>query len=166
MNKNWYISRSKIHGRGVFASRMFNRGETIFLIKGRPVHLNVHNHSKAKIGSRWIGVGKDAWVNPHIPANTINHSCEPNTGIKGRVHVVALHTIRPNEEVTVDYSTTEIDKFWSMRCSCKARRCRGTIQSIQFLPTRTIKRYLPFVNTLFKKIYAKTHLKLKVTMLK
>jgi SET domain-containing protein len=45
--------------------------------------------------------------------------------ISGHLMVLALHDIRPGEEITVDYvSTMHSDR---KRCTCKTPGCRGKI---------------------------------------
>ena len=83
----------------------------------------------------------------------MNHSCNPNTGIKGKVRFYAIKNIYKDEEITFDYSTSEVDIYWSMRCKCGANNCRGIIRSIQFLPETTFKRYLPYIPSNFQDIY-------------
>lgn len=61
------------------------------------------------------------------------------------------------EEIIIDYSTTEIDKFWHMKCNCGSKNCRKEIQSIQFLPKKVYNKYTPCIPTYFMKVYNKCH---------
>ena len=56
----------------------------------------------------------------------LNHSCDPNTGIQGQILFAAMRDIRPDEELTHDWATTDDDDY-RMRCHCGARNCRGLI---------------------------------------
>jgi len=105
----------------------------------------------------WVGFGKDKWLEVGSPAVYINHSCQPNAGIKGRVTVVALKNILKGEEIKLDYSITEEDLLWQLEypCNCGTKDCRKIIRSIQGLPEKTFKKYLPFVPTYFRKVYEK-----------
>jgi hypothetical protein len=60
------------------------------------------------------------------PVDYMNHSCEPNCGVRGSVVVVARRDIQPGEELTFDYGTTDTDR-WTLECRCGARQCRGRI---------------------------------------
>ncbi|MBI5892633.1 MAG: SET domain-containing protein-lysine N-methyltransferase [Deltaproteobacteria bacterium] len=84
-------------------------------------------------------------------------SCNPNAGIKGNITFVALKNIRKDKEITFDYSISEHDVFWKMKCCCEQRGCRKIISSIQFLPIKTFKKYLPYIPTYFKKVYLKKY---------
>jgi uncharacterized protein len=58
----------------------------------------------------------------------INHSCESNTKVVGRLVIVARRDISAGEELTVDYGTIAAgDHIWHMTCHCGSARCRRTI---------------------------------------
>lgn len=152
-----YIGKSGIHGNGIFAKKNIKRGEIICVLKGEIVVFEVKNEKDSEYGPNWVGIGKNLWIDPLPPIRYINHSCNPNTGIKGRVVIVALKNIKKGEEFFLDYSIVDEDKFWQMKCSCGAKNCRKIIRSIQFLPVKTFKKYLPYVPTYFKKVYMKYH---------
>ena len=153
MVRDLHISNSNIHGHGVFAKKNFKRGDFIFLIKGKTVKWQVHNLKDSLYGPDWIGINKNTWVDPSGPAKFLNHSCNPNAGIQGKVKITALRDIKKGEEITIDYSITEIDELWHMKCNCGSKACRGTIRSIQFLPKKIYNGYIPYMPTYFKKIY-------------
>jgi hypothetical protein len=127
LGRSWHINRSRIDGLGVFAARRFAAGEPIMRLQGR-VKRGYHDPEH---GPNWIGFGPNAWIDPSRPLDTINHSCEPNARFgRGRM-LEALREIAVNEEITVDYSTTETDPDWTMACSCGSSRCRHGLHAIQ-----------------------------------
>ena len=69
------------------------------------------------------------------PGLYINHSCNPNSGIKNSVKIVAMKNIRRGEEVTFDYSTSESEKGWYLICHCENKNCRLIIRSYKSLST-------------------------------
>jgi len=148
---------SKIHKSGIFALRDIKQGELIDYVRGPLRHLHIKSKEEADIGPNWIGVSARSWIDPKWPFNYINHSCNPSTGIEGRVRCRAMRDIRKGEEVTMDYATTEASPFWKMRCLCKQPNCRKTIRAIQFLPYSRFKKYLPLVPTYFQKVYYAYH---------
>ncbi len=148
-----YITNSRVHGRGVHAARDIKKGETIFLIKGKPVRLVIHSQKDSKIGPHWVGIKRHHWIDPVSPASFLNHSCNPNAGIRGSVTLKAMKKISKGEEIVFDYSTTEEDRFWTLSCRCGESNCRKKVQSIQTLPRAVFKRYLPFIPTYFQKVY-------------
>lgn len=151
--KNIFIKNSGIEGKGVFAQKKIKKGETIFILKGKIRKWKVVDEESSQYGPNWVGIGKDTWLDVVSPGIFTNHSCNPNGGIKGSVTIVALRNINEGEEITIDYSTTEIDKLWHMKCSCGEKNCRKEIRSIQSLPKKIISRYMPYIPTYFKKIY-------------
>lgn len=154
-----YIGKSKICGKGIFASRDIKRGEIIALIKGPIINHIVVDKKTSAVGSSWVGIGKNKWINPRVIFNHINHSCNPNAGIKGSRTVVALRNIKKHEEILIDYSITESDKLWTLdkECKCKSKNCRKIIKSIQFLPKEVFNSYLPYIPKYFQKVYIKYH---------
>lgn len=148
-----HIGKSSIHGNGVIASQDIKRGEIAFIIKGKLVKWKVVDQKTSLYGPNWIGIGKDEWIDPIGLSPLLNHSCDPSCGIKGRVTVVALKNIKRGEEITIDYSITEMDKLWYMKCFCGSPQCRKMIRSIEFLPERVFNKYIPYVPRAFQKFY-------------
>jgi len=146
-------------GFGLFAKKSIERGEIIFICKGLPRRrADVPSVSHSKSVNNWIGVGHDSWVAPFDwnPLRYLNHSCDPNASIKGRVTIVALKHINKDEPITIDYSLTEEDVNWKMNCLCGEKGCRKVIRSVQFLPENVFKKYI-YVPNYFKKVYLLAH---------
>lgn len=151
--KQIYHASSIIEGLGLRIGENARRGEIIFRFTG-PLKLKVNKNKKDALDNPdWVGVAKDQWIDPDKPYKFINHSCNPNVGIKGKVTVVAMRTIKEGEELTIDYSTIEGDARWEMKCLCGEQECRKVIRSMQFLPEKQFKKYLPYIGTYFKDLY-------------
>jgi uncharacterized protein len=151
--KHIYHSTSAIDGMGVMAGENIKKGEVIQHIKGEIKLFVPTTKEESASYPDWVGVGKNKWIDPAYPNKYLNHSCNPNTGIKGRVTMVALKNIKEGEEITVDYSIIEGDDLWEMECRCGERNCRGLIRSIQYLPEEQYKKYLPYIPTYFQKLH-------------
>ncbi len=148
-----YIGKSGIAGRGLFAGENIAQGKTIFIMRGRIVRVDVVTKHDAMVHPHRVGIGKNVWMEPDMKyVRYINHSCDPNSGIKGRVTFVALRNISKDEEITFDYSISE-DSKWELHCSCGAEKCRRIIGGIRSLPRDVYNSYLPFVPRYFQKIY-------------
>lgn len=161
-DKHFNVSMLKVHtgsspiqGIGIFVNEDIKKGGKIFVLKGKPVIFFVKNKSDALSHPNWLGIGKHRWLElePPEPGIHLNHSCNPNAGIRGKVVVTALKHIKKNEEITIDYSTTEGEHLWQMRCRCGTIKCRHTIRSIQYLPLKTFQKYLPFIPRYFQQLY-------------
>jgi uncharacterized protein len=62
----------------------------------------------------------------------INHGCDPNCEtdeFDGRIWIIALRDILPEEELTYDYCLFDGDDITDAPCSCGAEKCRGTMYS-------------------------------------
>ncbi len=76
----------------------------------------------------------------------LNHSCAPNAGFQGAIHIVALRDIRAGEQVTIDYATcvsAEHEAF-RMACVCGSADCRGVVTGEDWKLPSVQKRLLPY----------------------
>lgn len=148
---------SEIHGRGLFADEDIGKGDKIQFIRGRIARKTPRTPKESQAIANWIGVRKGIWIVPKPPFLYLNHSCEPNAAIVGTRLMIALRRIRKGEEITMDYSLTDCDPHWHLRCGCGAKRCRKHIRPIQELPPAVYKKYLPHVTRYFRSAYERAH---------
>lgn len=120
------IAPSRIDGLGLFAGRSFASGERLCRLTGEV------KHRPQRSLPNWIGIAPGLWVDPNPPLQHINHSCEANAAFGPRRQLFALRPIAKGEEITLDYSTTESDPYWSMPCGCGAQQCRKMLFAIQY----------------------------------
>lgn len=171
--KHIYIRTSPIEGMGVFAGENITPGGVIQHIKGEARFLTVTSKEESLSYPNWIGVGHNKWIDPDYPNQFLNHSCNPNASVsgrivigkdkiaKGRYDIVALKRIREGEEVLIDYAVIEGDDLWEMPCACGSTNCRKIVRSINFMPEKQLRKYLPYVPEYFKNLYVKSHPKVK-----
>lgn len=117
---------SPIHGIGLVAGRAFAKGEGIWTMRGHPV-----SGSLPEAHPNAVGFAHDLWIEPEPPFHRVNHSCAPNAAFGQFGEFYALRAISRDEEITMDYSTTECDPLWEMECGCGAASCRKTLRAIQ-----------------------------------
>jgi SET domain-containing protein len=126
------IRKSKINGKGCFATIPFKRGRKIAEYAGERINdLEAQKRARRRrllricdIDGRFSIDGSRGGNGTHY----INHCCEPNAYMRtlyGHVLFFALRDIRPGEEITIDYEQTLHPD--SKRCFCGAKNCRGTI---------------------------------------
>lgn len=143
--ENVYLARSAIAGTGVFASRRFRAGEWIMsFMEGAPAavpYSETVNHPEHE-ESNYLQIGNDLYVYPRPPSRFLNHSCDPNTGVRDATEIFALARIETGEELTFDYSTSMAEDGWEMDCSCKSAICRGRIRDFKYLPAARQLYYL------------------------
>ena len=61
------------------------------------------------------------------PGDLINHSCNPNAGLRTSVTLVAMRTIEVGEAITFDYAMSDSVPYDCFECFCGEETCRGTI---------------------------------------
>lgn len=156
--KNVYVKKSDIRGKGLFAGEAIGRGKIIQRINGVVVRRRPKSAKEARMIMNWIGIGKETWINTSgTPFRYINHSCETNAAIIGTKTVIAIHPIKKDEEISIDYSMTDADPLWSMKCACGSKKCRKIVSSIQSVPMPAFKRHMPYIPRNFQRIYIKKH---------
>jgi hypothetical protein len=126
-HKDWIVKRSKIHGKGVFATRDFKKGEVVIEwdLKSQvkkedipdlpePIRKNVYYY-------------KGKYIIPTSPGKYLNHSCDANTFAKN-ARDIALRDIKKGEEITINFSDEAIVDL-KMKCRCGSKKCRNKIKS-------------------------------------
>jgi SET domain-containing protein len=138
------VRRSRIQGRGVFATRDIAKGERIIEYVGRRISAaeadalcddeNMRRHH-----TFLFSVDDDIVIDATsdaCPAKYINHSCEPNCEsvvVRRRVYIDALRNIAEGDELFYDYWYVTDDDYTLddlqriYPCRCKAPSCRGTL---------------------------------------
>ena len=156
MNMNHlYVKTSKINGKGLHTTKRIKAGETVGLVHGGVEIVKKWTTALSKKSLNWIGIGRYSWINTNkSPFRYINHSCNPNTYIRGKRTVIALVDIPADSEVTMDYSFTECDKGWSIEsCRCGAKDCRKTIGPVTSLSLPYFKKKSSLIPENFRKIF-------------
>jgi uncharacterized protein len=138
------VRRSKIQGRGVFATRKIPKGTEIIEYKGeiisdkeadRRYPWNDEERHHTFLFQLDDGSIIDAGPRGNA-AKYINHSCDPNCEAvedeDGRVFIYALRDIRKGEELSYDYHFILEEPHNAANkklypCYCGTAKCRGTI---------------------------------------
>lgn len=145
---------SPIHGKGLFAKEKIKRGEVICIIKG-PIFHKINRTKEESLKPEeadWVGIKRHHWVDPILPYKRLNHSCNPNARVKGSKTLVAKREIKAGDEITFDYSLTEIDPFWEMHsCQCNEKECRKIITAMTRLEPKIVKKLLPHTGKAIKR---------------
>jgi SET domain-containing protein len=137
------VRNSRIHGRGVFATRRIRPGRRLIEYEGQSL-------SEREVDARYdadaandphtllFHVEGDRYVDASVGGNDarfINHSCDPNCEAfvaDGAVFIRAIRNIQPSVELTYDYALEIEDGASRARralygCRCGAAKCRGTM---------------------------------------
>jgi len=139
------LRRSRIQGRGAFATRLIRKGQRVVEYQGELISNEEadrrYDEARMRRHHTFLFVLDrktiiDGATNGNEAAY-INHSCDPNCEAvtEGKqIFIYALKTIRPGEELVYDYSyprsgdaeeDKERERFYP--CRCGAPTCRGTI---------------------------------------
>lgn len=138
------VRGSKIHGRGVYATKFIPRDERIIEYVGELIDKKEsarrgisQQADSVKTGEAAVFIftlSKNYDIDGDVPWNTarlINHSCEPNceAWIIGRkIFIHALADINEGEELTFDYGF-DVECYEDHACRCGKGGCVGYIVS-------------------------------------
>jgi SET domain-containing protein len=118
------IKGSAIHGKGVYATRAFRKGETVLLWS--PTYLMADEIKDLPEEDKpYIDYVDGQPIVMGDPERFVNHSCAPNT-MGGDLSDIAVRDIDEGEEITTNYAECHIPGG-KMPCTCGTADCRGTI---------------------------------------
>jgi uncharacterized protein len=145
---------AKLEGRGVlgkgshgvFACERVEAGEILAVFGGDVMRLADVVELPAERRRLALQVDEDAFlVSIHEgPADWINHSCDPNAGLRGQVVLVALRDIEVGEEVCYDYAMSDGSAYDEFACECGASTCRGRVSGDDWQRPELQVRYAGF----------------------
>lgn len=137
------IRKSRIQGKGAYATRRIKKGERIIEYVGERISWaesdRRYDDTKVKRHHTFLfAVNKKIVIDAAVDGNEarfINHSCDPNceaVGVGLRIFIESIRPIEKGEELVYDYSyarekgaTEEDEKLYV--CHCGSPKCRGTI---------------------------------------
>lgn len=137
------IRRSKVHGRGVFATRPIAKGARVAEYLGERIsHREADRRYEAKAADDnhtfLFTVDDKVVIDAGVKGNAarfINHGCDPNCETRiedARVFIFAIRDIEAGEELTYDYmigrspnDPPNVDEVF--KCVCGSPKCRGTM---------------------------------------
>ena len=144
------VRESKIHGRGLFAVADITKNE-IVAVKGG--HIVDRKPLREKItpvlGPVEIQLDDELFIAPVTEEERersmlyLNHSCNPNVGVRGEITFVAMREIRAEEELTHDWAMTDDDDY-SLQCNCGASDCRKILTGKDWQRPDLQKRYVGY----------------------
>lgn len=133
----------KIKGRGLFATERIEKGETIWAPGDNPPKLTLEGVKRLQAENKnpelYSQIDEDLFAYNDPESWCLNHSCDPNCGLKDRV-VIALRTIEAGEEVHYDYSLVEVTIPWRFPCKCGGKHCRRMVTYSDILDAKLIQR--------------------------
>jgi hypothetical protein len=146
---NVYLASRPGAGLGVYAQRDFAPGDFLFSATG------VVAPAQTMFS---IQIGWDRHLNVYPPARYLNHSCDPNAGVKtnaqGLPDFYARRAIARHEEIRYDYAMTEYRHYerarpesdFDLTCHCGAVGCRGRFGYYSELSPELKQAYHGFIS--------------------
>jgi hypothetical protein len=151
------VRRSRIQGRGVFATRRIRKGTRLIQYVGQPItHEEADRRYDDQSGRHHtflFVLDEETVLDARRGGNDarfINHSCEPNceTEIEdGEIWIRSIAPIAPETELVYDYrfdwdDAYEPDDVRYYACRCGSAKCRGTILRVPVYLRPTVKQWL------------------------
>lgn len=150
-------------GKGLFAIKDIEPGTVLCKVSGNERKLNFYETTLLKEKeSHALQIDFDRYLLCEPPFLYSNHSCNPNCGVNSKLELFALKKIRAGEELFWDYSTSMLERNWTMQCACGEKKCRKLIFDFDLLPTELQVYYsdmnivFPFIAHFIKYQRAKT----------
>jgi SET domain-containing protein len=144
--------RSSIQGFGLFARRSLPQG-TIVVVKGGHVFDKAtRDRVFQTLGPAEIQIADDLFLGPSTVEEReasmmyLNHSCDPNVGVRGQILFVTMRDVGESEELTVDYAMIDNEEY-EMTCHCGAKACRGVVTGFGWRKPELQRRYEGFFSS-------------------
>ena len=141
-DSHFELKDSEDRGAGVVTTCFFKRGEVVMRGDIDEILYVNHLHSSQ--------IGENEFVTPVGFMALVNHSCDPNCGIKlnetGAHDYVAMADIASGEEITFDYAMQNYQiGFFPSQCLCGVVECRGEVGGWKDLPADRRLKYKGFI---------------------
>lgn len=85
------------------------------------------------------------------PGDYVNHSCEPNGGMRGQIELVAMRDISVGEEITFDYAMSDGSDYDEFTCECGAPNCRGVVRGTDWRNPALWEKYAGYFSPYLQK---------------
>ena len=143
MKSDSYEIRQSNFGKGLFAIKDIEPGTVLCKVSCKEEELNFAQ--TLLLGDKeshavQIDFGRYLLCEP--PFLYSNHSCNPNCAINANLEMFAIKTVKAGEELIWDYSTSMMERHWTMKCCCGEKNCRGYINDFDLLPKDLQEKYL------------------------
>lgn len=147
------VNRTK-GGQGVFACAPIEKGERLIVWGGRVVDRAELAQQPLETLHQSVQVDEDLFLitmGPPEPADYVNHSCDPNAGLRGQITLVALRAIAPGEEICFDYAMTDGCAYDEFDCACGSPLCRGRVSGADWRRPELQQRYAGYFSAYLQK---------------
>jgi hypothetical protein len=128
---------------GVFAQHAIPAGERLAVWGGEVITREMLNQLPSTARRLTLQVEEGLYLisSQEGPGDWINHSCDPNAGLRGQIVLVAMRDIALGEEIRFDYAMSDGSPYDEFECSCGAPNCRGRVTGHDWLRPELRERY-------------------------
>ena len=141
MDSNNILIRESKFGKGLFAKTDIESGTILCKATGKKLSFRETILLNEK-ESHTLQIDFDRYILCEAPFLYSNHSCNPNCAVNHHLELFALKRIHAGEELFWDYSTSMLERHWTMKCSCGERNCRSVVTDFDLLPKYLQQKYL------------------------
>lgn len=150
MDSRLVVRNTPNYGNGVFANKHISQGSLLMVFGGYVLTRKEESQLPLQIRDAPIQIERDLVIgvlteDDVASTDFVNHSCDPNTGIKGQISLVAMRDIESGEEITFDYGTVlyraEGAPNYELECLCGSENCRGKITQYDWQLPALQKKY-------------------------
>lgn len=133
------VGHGVIHGSGLIAQGLIREGEIVSQLEPNQPKIPISEvltwseEQQEELLHFSYQCSDTHYVSEEGREKFMNHSCDPNTWWGDSDTMIARRDIQPGEEITYDYSMTELAIPFVMACSCGSPNCRGTISNEDYL---------------------------------
>ena len=145
MNNKVILKETKEIGKGLFAKENIEKGEIVAEFDGQ-IYEKGKTDWTDELRDHVIQFAINKWRDSNSIARYINHSCDPNCGVKDLFKIVAMRNIDSGEELTWDYEMTEDNDTWRMKCRCNSEICRKEIGAYRNMPEKIRIKYKGYIS--------------------
>lgn len=141
---------SPIEGRGLFAQGAIAAGEIVAVKGGSIMDRATFAVVRAEISPAEIQIEDDLYIAPRTAGEVeasmlhLNHSCDPNVGVRGQITFVAMCDVSAGSELTIDYAMIDGDPSERMQCLCGTRQCRKVVTGNDWRLPELRQRYVGY----------------------
>lgn len=131
-------------GHGTAAVEPIAAGEVVVVYGGRCVSRDELELLPAEQQSRSLQVEDGVFLagaTEPEPADFVNHSCEPNCGMRGATTIVAMRDIAVGEVLSYDYACSDGSDYDEFECGCGSASCRGKVTGLDWMLPELQLRY-------------------------
>jgi hypothetical protein len=138
---------SPIEGRGLFAREAISAGEIVAVKGGAIMDAAAFARVRDQVSPAEIQIEDGLYIAPRsadeVEANILclNHSCDPNVGVRGQITFVVMRDVPGGAELTIDYAMIDGDPAERMECACGAPKCRKIVTGDDWRRPELQRRY-------------------------